>query len=338
MSTGDDRTADGSTTPRRGRVCFSFAAYAKSVVAHLCSSGVPVVPGLSDAEFAAVESAYGFDFPPDLRSILCEGLPVGPGFPNWRSASSQQLRLLLDLPVAGLLHEIAAGSFWPVAWGPRPQDPQVVAAARYALHRAPPLVPVYRHYYVSTAPSLAGNPVFYVRGGHVRLAGLDLPDFFRRERPRGWAAGVPAPAWAATSARRVEVWTELAEGETTVERQRGVSPWETTVERRLGEARRRLTEGGWSDEEVREMVAAGPESDDGDRAWFSSPANSGVPVLRDREGVSRQLQLLSLRLLRGGWSYDDVVDSMGWTRSDAAGGEVTIGPRTKQTQNHGNRG
>ncbi|CAL9072816.1 uncharacterized protein LOC103981588 [Musa acuminata AAA Group] len=320
-------------SPRR-RVCFSFAAYAKAVVAHLRASGVPVAPGLSDAEFAAVESAYGFKFPPDIRSVLCEGLPVGPGFPNWRSASPQQLRLLLGLPATSILHEVTSGGFWPRAWGPRPQDPSVaVAAAKVVLRRAPSLVPIYRHFYMPASPSLPGNPVFYVRGGDVRPAGLDLADFFQRERPRGWTAGALAPAWVATSARRVEVWTELSEEKVWQERKRGGSPWEVRVDEMLKQAGQRLREGGWRDEEVGEMVLWGSDG----YGIGASAAADPAAVLRDQEGVLRKLQLLSLALLRSGWGADDVVESMGWASvegSEGDYGDMGCGPSQSERDTH----
>ncbi|XP_042445540.1 uncharacterized protein LOC122030401 [Zingiber officinale] len=299
LADSDEEMAD-EPRPRAslGLACFSFAAYAKYLVGHLRASGVPVAPGLSEAELAAVESAYAFAFSPDLRNVLREGLPVGPGFPNWRSASPQQLRLLLALPADALLREIAAGGIWPRAWGPRPRDRAVAdAVAKEALLKAPRLVPVYRNFYLPSAPCLAGNPVFYVRGSDVRPAGIDLSDFFRRGQPRGWAAGAPMPAWAATSARKVELWTQLAEEG---------APRKSLMDRLLEEARRRLRQGGWSETEVREM--AGDDDGDGPRAFCPAKTSS----FRVQGQVSRQLGLLSLAMLRGGWSADDVVESMGW--------------------------
>lgn len=303
--------ASAPTPPVTPRVCFSFAAYAKAVVAHLRASGVPIAPGLSHDEFAAVESAYGFEFPPDICSILREGLPVGPGFPNWRSASRQQLRLLIGLPTAAILREVSAGDFWLTSWAPRPENPSSAAsAARDFLRRAPPLVPIYRQFYIPASPCVAGNPVFYVRGGDVKLAGLDLADFFRRERPRGWAAGAPVPAWAAISARRMDFWTELAEKAAWRERERICSPWEARVEQLLLEASQRLKKAGWAEEEVAEMIA--PASD------AAAVGVSAGPELRGKIGVLRHAKLLSLALLRGGWSAGEVVESMGWTTSRAA--------------------
>ncbi|XP_008785759.2 uncharacterized protein LOC103704306 [Phoenix dactylifera] len=305
----------GGGDPKR-RACFSFAAYAKAVIDHLRASGVAIAGGLDDSEFAAIKMTYGFDFPPDLRSILREGLPIGSGFPNWRSASPQQLEILLRLPVSGLLHEVSHKGFWCAAWGSEPAGDES-AAARGILERAPVLVPIYRQFYIPTVPNLAGNPVFYVRAGDVRCAGFDLADFFQRERGRFMPKGrehrcdggaPPAPAWAAKEARRVEVWTELAaETETWrgPEKPRGLEGW-------LGEMGWRLRAGGWGEEEVREMLMMG-SGGQGDRT-----------AVRDRESLIRHVRLLSLALLRAGWSQEDVADSMmECARSDDDGRKVT---------------
>ncbi|KAG1366690.1 hypothetical protein COCNU_13G004800 [Cocos nucifera] len=304
----------GGGVPKR-RACFSFAAYAKAVIDHLRASGVAIVGGLDDSEFAAIKTTYGFDFPPDLRSILREGLPIGSGFPNWRSASPQQLEILLRLPVSGLLHEVSNKGFWCAAWGSRPAgDKSVVAMG--ILEKAPVLVPIYRQFYIPSVPNLSGNPVFYVRGGDVRSAGLDLADFFQRESGRflpkgrehsGDGGAPPAPAWAAKEARRVEVWTELA-----AERERwGVPEKPRGLEGWLGEMGRRLRAGGWGEEEVREMLMMG------------SGSGGNRTAVRDRESLIWHVRLLSLALLRAGWSPEDVTDSMECARPDDDGRKVT---------------
>ncbi|KAJ0981871.1 hypothetical protein J5N97_010126 [Dioscorea zingiberensis] len=299
---------------RRG-ACFSFAAYAKAVVVHLRARGVPVANGLSEPELAALESAYSFDFPPDLRSILSEGLPIGPGFPNWRAASPQQLQILLTLPISGLLQEISKGSLWPNPWGLKPLNPKdSISTARSLLEPAPVLVPIYRHFYIPSRPNLAGNPVFLVRAGEVRVASIDLADFLLREAasfcPKETLAQgspplpLPTPAWAAKSARRVEVWSDLAE----TRAEKGSRTW--GMEGWMKEMGWRLREGGWREEEVREMMDGQDQSGKGDRM-----------VLKDRESVLWHVRLLALALLRAGWSSEDVVYAMGEARK--GGGPMT---------------
>ncbi|XP_020591062.1 uncharacterized protein LOC110031951 [Phalaenopsis equestris] len=277
------------------RVCFSFAAYSKSIINHLRSCGVPIAAGLSEDEFAAIESTHHFQFPPDLRSILREGLPIGPGFPNWRSASSNQLQTLLSLPISGLIHEISrpGGDFWPSAWGTRPESlAQSIAKARFILSGAAQLVPVYRQFYIAANPNIAGNPLFYIRGGYVRCCGFDLADFYRREEV--CLSPATAPAWTAKEARKVEVWSELADSGGG---QRG-------VEELMEELGRRLREGGWSEEDVREMIGAG--GSDG-----CDEVRGDRKVVSDQEGVMWHLQRLAEVLHRAGWSEEEVIYVIG---------------------------
>lgn len=117
-----------------------------------------------------------------MKSILQEGLPIGAGFPNWRSASEKQIRLMLNLPVAGLCYEIARGKFWWDQWGSRPLNTdEALEIARSAFKNAPVLVPIYCHCYIPCSPNIAGNPIFFVYEKDIYYCGYDLADFFERE-------------------------------------------------------------------------------------------------------------------------------------------------------------
>ncbi|KAK5775274.1 uncharacterized protein LOC108477409 [Gossypium arboreum] len=161
----------------------SFSSLADKVITHLRNSGFQVQPGLSDAEFARAEAEFGFVFPPDLRAILSAGLPVGPGFPDWRSAGARlHLRASLDLPIAAISFQIARNTLWSKYWGPRPSKPEkALRVARNALKRAPLLIPIFNHCYIPCNPSLAGNPIFFIDETRVFCCGFDISDFFERE-------------------------------------------------------------------------------------------------------------------------------------------------------------
>ncbi|GMH25231.1 hypothetical protein Nepgr_027074 [Nepenthes gracilis] len=160
----------------------SLPLLAENLIAHLQSSGVQVQPGLSDAEFARAEAEFGFAFPPDLKAVLRAGLPVGPGFPDWRSPGARlHLRALLDLPIAAISFQIAKNALWCKSWGPRPAYPEkALRVARVALKRAPVLIPIFNHCYIPCNPCLAGNPIFYLDENRIFCCGLDLSDFFER--------------------------------------------------------------------------------------------------------------------------------------------------------------
>ncbi|KAL4379941.1 hypothetical protein GQ457_02G014780 [Hibiscus cannabinus] len=161
----------------------SFSSLADKVIIHLREQGFKVQPGLSDAEFARAEAEFGFVFPPDLRGILSAGLPVGPGFPDWRSNGARpHLRTLLDLPMAAISFQIARNTIWSKSWGPRPSNPEkALRVARTALKRAPLLIPILNHCYIPCNPSLAGNPVFFIDETQLFCCGFDITNFFDGE-------------------------------------------------------------------------------------------------------------------------------------------------------------
>ncbi|KAH6803941.1 hypothetical protein C2S51_032188 [Perilla frutescens var. frutescens] len=163
---------------------FSFSSLADKVISHLKSSGIPVQPGLTESEFAVAEAEFGFAFPPDLKAVLSAGLPVGAGFPDWRSTGSArlQLRASIDLPIASISFHIARNALWSKSWGPRPLAPEkALKIARNALKRAPLLIPIFNRCYIPCNPCLAGNPIFYVDENRIFCCGFDLSDFFDRE-------------------------------------------------------------------------------------------------------------------------------------------------------------
>ncbi|KAL0430291.1 UNVERIFIED_CONTAM: hypothetical protein Sradi_0655100 [Sesamum radiatum] len=176
-------SAPSTPLPPRNSL-FSFTSLADKVISHLKNSGIPVQPGLSESEFALAEAEFGFAFPPDLKAVLSAGLPLGAGFPDWRSSGSArlQLRASIDLPIASISFHIARNALWSKSWGPRPSDPEkALKIARNALKRAPLLIPIFNHCYIPCNPCLAGNPVFYVDENKIFCCGFDLSDFFDRE-------------------------------------------------------------------------------------------------------------------------------------------------------------
>lgn len=185
------------------------------------------------------------------------------------------------------------------------------------LKKSPVLVPIYRQFYIPSKPCLAGNPVFYVNGCDVKRCSFDLVGFFQQfefkqnegilRRP-SLANLLSAPAWAATEARDIEFWTELAEKGGTMAAHRTTRRWWNGfgLGERLEEVFWRLRNGGWREEDVREMMMM-DGGDDGIDHDFDK---------RSYMGVVWHVRVLSLRLLRAGWSSDDVVDSLGMLADD----------------------
>ena len=138
--------------------------------------------GLTDAEVAAIESRYGFRFPPDLCAFLQTALPKGPQFPDWRSGDESTLRDWLDIPRQGVLFDIESNGFWLEVWGPRPAlIGDALRRGEELLSAAPRLIPIYGHRMMPDEPHLSGNPVFSVHQTDIIYYGFDLADYLRNE-------------------------------------------------------------------------------------------------------------------------------------------------------------
>ncbi|RYQ80616.1 hypothetical protein Ahy_Scaffold1g106912 isoform C [Arachis hypogaea] len=301
-------TSAPSSLPVRNGL-LSFSSLVDKVINHLRNSGIQVQSGLSDAEFARAEAEFGFAFPPDLRAVLAAGLPVGPGFPDWRSAGARlHLRASLDLPIAAISFQIARNALWSKSWGPRPTEPEkALRVARNALKRAPLLIPIFNHCYIPCNPSLAGNPIFYVDENRIFCCGLDLSDFFERSLD----AGGRTPRW-------VEFWTEAA----TDRRRRNSSSSASSsperffempgrskvpgwVEEYIGQIGSVLKAGGWSESDVSEMVQVS-----------ASGFFEGEMVVLDNQALFDALLLKADRfsdsLRKAGWSSEEVSEALGF--------------------------
>ncbi|XP_021274147.1 uncharacterized protein LOC110409202 [Herrania umbratica] len=325
----------------------SFSSLADKVITHLRNSGFQVQPGLCDAEFARAEAEFGFVFPPDLRAILSAGLPVGPGFPDWRSAGARlHLRASLDLPIAAISFQIARNTLWSKSWGPRSSDPEkALRVARNALKRAPLLIPIFNHCYIPCNPSLAGNPIFFIDETRVFCCGFDISDFFERESlfrcsesdpellkkqrsfseksagsstnfsrrslDAGLVTGSRTPRW-------VEFWSDAA-----VDRRRrnsSSSSSNSSPERYFDMPRTQIPK--WVDEYVEQIGSVlreggWAESDISEIVHVSASGFfEGEMVLLDNQAVLDVLLLKADRfsdlLRKAGWSSEEVSDALGF--------------------------
>ncbi|MET9224815.1 hypothetical protein [Lentzea sp. NPDC003310] len=155
-----------------------------------------IAPGLTDAEFAAIEAEHGFEFADDHRAFLAAGLPVNTPFepeegvihtwtqpwPEWRDGDPDQLRRRVDYPVVRILDEVRSGDHWNAIWGERPtSSDDAVALARRAMRDVPRLVPVYGHRFLPAGRGTSGFPVLSAWGTDIVIYGLDLADYVDQE-------------------------------------------------------------------------------------------------------------------------------------------------------------
>ena len=164
-----------------------------------------IAPGLTDAEFTAVESTFGFTFGDDHRAFLAAGLPLnrpgftGWGFPDWRGGDPQVLTAQAGWAVEGVLLDVEGG-VWPSSWGRRPRR-DALGEARRRLAGAPRMVPVYGHRYLPGIAGTSGFPVLSIHATDIIFYGLDLADwveleFGRAPRHTEWPAA-EIPFWSA---------------------------------------------------------------------------------------------------------------------------------------------
>lgn len=145
--------------------------------------------GLSGREIAAVHDLFGFHFPEDLQTLLMAGLPVGPGWPDWRaacaapdSADAEHVSKRLAWPLDGMLFDVEENSFWDPSWGARPDDvAKRRAIVTAAVRAAPVLIPVYAHRFLPAEPLTAGNPVLSVYQTDIIVYGRDLSCYLEAE-------------------------------------------------------------------------------------------------------------------------------------------------------------
>jgi hypothetical protein len=182
-------------------------------VAQLQEIGIGFEESLSDAEVEAVQSKFGFVFPPDLRMFLQTALPVSrppkPGstyanpFPNWRSGDEGHLWDSLNWPYEGMCFDIKNG-VWMEDWGERPAShEEACAIAREKVKQAPTLIPIYGHRYMPDSPCLEGNPIYSVWQTDIIYYGLDLPSYLAHE----FKISNPYPK--PQQPRRIVFWSHL---------------------------------------------------------------------------------------------------------------------------------
>ncbi|XP_077213771.1 uncharacterized protein LOC143848663 [Tasmannia lanceolata] len=317
-----------NSTPGPARPTFS--SLAEKVLLHLRNSSIPVQPGLTSTEFTLIEAEFNFAFPPDLHAILSAGLPMGPGFPDWRS--HHHLRSALDLPIASISLQIARNSFWPKSWGPKPSNPkQALRIARHALKKAPLLIPLFNHCYIPSHPSLAGNPIFFIDENQIFCCGFDLADFFNRESEfrssdnflrRRNSVSDKATSWifprrsldsGGKNPRWIEFWSDAAmrcrnsSPERFFEISRRIIPAKLPIwlDGYLGGIASVLRKGGWGESDVEEIVhVSGFGFFEEEEVLIDSQVVLDVLLLK----VDR----FSETLRRAGWSLEEVEEALGF--------------------------
>lgn len=168
-------------------------------------AGIELDKGLSNSEIEQVQARYSFTFPPDLRTLLQTALPISDGFPNWRT---NQIPLWqLDI-LSGILFDVEHNNWWLPTWGTRPKSLKTaIEFVRLQVSKAPKLIPIYSHRYISETPNLPGNPVMSVVQTDIIYYGSDLYSYLPNEFSHEIHLRKPDP----TPIRPVSFWAEIIE-------------------------------------------------------------------------------------------------------------------------------
>lgn len=184
--------------------------YIQKAISELRQIGVEFASGLSSQQLSSIEARIGVLFPPDLKLLLSEGVPIatreGVKFPDWHEDPERVMNDAQSFVDDLLLFDIVEGGYWSDSlFGPRPSgDKTAQKAAISVVHKLPPLMPVFGHRYIASSPSQPGNPVFSYHGPNETIYyGFDLADYLSKE------FGIKKPSWVATEPRAIKGWDQL---------------------------------------------------------------------------------------------------------------------------------
>jgi hypothetical protein len=141
----------------KGRVMFDRNT-AQLAIQELKKANIEVGPGLSSQEIDAIEAVFEAKLPPDLSSLLSEGVPVrtpgGRYFPDWHHDPRQILADSRDYLENAFTFDIEENEYWHPSFGDKPDNiEQAKKQAITVIKKLPPLIPVFLHRYMPSQPS-----------------------------------------------------------------------------------------------------------------------------------------------------------------------------------------
>ncbi len=160
----------------------------QAIVNLLNKPGIRLERGLTATQIERAQEIYDVRFPPDLRELLENVLPLDPPdferrhFPDWRDEDNQHIRWRLEFPLDGLLFDVERNNFWLHEWGIKPEAlEEQLEVARRAVANAPRLIPIWGHRFLPSEPNERGNPVLSVHQTDIIVYGRDLLSYFQNE-------------------------------------------------------------------------------------------------------------------------------------------------------------
>jgi hypothetical protein len=158
------------------------------LIAKLESVGVEFADGLSESRLIEIEESLESKIPQDLRSLLAIKLPISfngdQKFPRWDKEIKKELVDSRDVIEKSFQFDIKNNGYWSEElFGKRPASlDDAWKKAVKEIKDWPPLIRIYGHRYMPTAPRESGNPVisFWQPSDSV-IYGANLVDYFQKE-------------------------------------------------------------------------------------------------------------------------------------------------------------
>lgn len=152
----------------------------------LTNAGITFEKGLSNEEFQKIESVYGIVFPPDLKSIYRNFLPISNQFYNWRDFSDENIEKIkrrIYCPINGILFDIEKSDFWIKDFGEKSGSITIDLenVKKYMEKNIPILIPIFGHRYISSYPCEVNNPVYSVVQTDIIYYGDNIYEYFEVE-------------------------------------------------------------------------------------------------------------------------------------------------------------
>lgn len=152
----------------------------------LTNAGITFEKGLSNEEFQKIESVYGIVFPPDLKSIYRNFLPISNQFYNWRDFSDENIEKIkrqIYYPIDGIMFDIERNDFWIKDFGEKSGSitTDLENAKKYMEKNVPILIPIFGHRYISSYPCEANNPIYSVVQTDIIYYGNNIYEYFEVE-------------------------------------------------------------------------------------------------------------------------------------------------------------
>lgn len=149
--------------------------------------GIQFNRGLAEGAFSDIEAAIGVQFPEDLKALLKVAVPIGEyegaSFPDWNKNPLKIFSSSQEFIEEAFKFDIENNNFWIEIFGEKPKDLTLAThQAMEVIRRAPRLIPIFGHRFISSVPASPDNPVIsFLQPDDVVVYGSNLREYFEIE-------------------------------------------------------------------------------------------------------------------------------------------------------------